>query len=86
MSHPAAAFPFAYLLPADPRQRRDTASPLVTRGSPRRLIVLVLSCVALAGGLAAALPSGDAQAMLKHECLYDREQGSNSSNDPLLCN
>ena len=86
MSHPAAAFPFAYLLPTGDQQMRDSAPPLVTMGSPRRrLIVLVLTFVALAGGMAAALPSGDAQAMIKHECLYDLEQGSNSTNDPLLC-
>ncbi len=86
MSHPAAAFPFAYLLPTDPSQPRDSAPPLVTMGSPRRrLIVLVLTFVALAGGMAAALPSGDAQAMIKHECLYDLDEGSNSTNDPLLC-
>ena len=87
MSHPAAAYPFAYLLPTDPaRQAHDTAPALVTLGSPRRrLVVLVLTFLALAGGMAAALPSGDAQAMIKHECLYDLEQGSNSTNDPLLC-
>ena len=85
MSHPAAAFPFAYLLPTD-EHMRDSAPPLVTMGSPRRrLIVLVLTFVALGGGMAAALPSGDAQAMIKHECLYDLDEGSNSTNDPVLC-
>ena len=67
-------------------QIENTAPALVTMGSPRRrLIVLVLAIVALAGGMAAALPSGEAQAMIKHECLYDLELGSNSTNDPLLC-
>ena len=45
----------------------------------------MLTFAALAGGLAATLPSGEAQAMVKHECLYDLEEGSNSTNDPLLC-
>ena len=84
--HPAD-FPFAYRLPTDVAlQIRATAPALVTMGSPRRrLVVLVLAFGALAGGLAATVPSGDAQAMIKHECRYDLEAGSNSTNDPLLC-
>ena len=87
MPQHAADFPFAYRLPTDVAlQIQDSGPALVTMGSPRRrLVVLVLTFAALAGGLAAALPSGDAQAMVKHECLYDLEEGSNSTNDPLLC-
>ena len=86
MPQHAADFPFAYRLPTDVAlQIRDTGPALVTIGSPRRrLAVLVLTFAALAGGLAAALPSGDAQAMVKQECVYDLDGGSNSTNDPLL--
>jgi hypothetical protein len=87
MSHPAAAFPFAYRLPTDAAVWiRDTDPALVTMGSSRRrLVVLVLTFLALAGGLAAMLPSGDAAAMVRQECVYDLDGGSNSTNDPLLC-
>ena len=88
MSHPAAAFPFAYLLPEDVPQRiRDTAPPLVTMGSPRRrLIVLVFTFLALAGGMAATLPSGEAQAMIKHDCLYNPNWESvDYTSDPANC-
>jgi hypothetical protein len=87
VSHPAAAFPFAYRLPTDAAVWiRDTDPALVTMGSPRRrLVVLVLTFLALAGGLAAMLPSGDAEAMVRQECVYDLDRGSNSTNDPLLC-
>jgi hypothetical protein len=72
MSHPAAAFPFAYLLPADPARTHATGPALVTMGSPRRrLIVLVFACLALSGGMVATLPSGNAQAMIKHDCIYN---------------
>jgi hypothetical protein len=62
MSHPAAASPFAYLLPTHASsQARETAPPLVTAGSARtRLLELVLTFLVLAGGLALALPSGPA--------------------------
>ena len=87
MSHPAAAFPFAYRLPTDATlQARGTDPAGVTPGSARSLlIVLVLMVLALAGGLAALPPSGEAHSMVKQECLYDLEAGSNSTNDPLLC-
>ena len=87
MAHPAADFPFAYRLPTDVALQIPGPSPaLVTMGSPRRrLVVLVLTFLALAGGLAATLPSGDAQAMVKQECVYDLDAGSNSTNDPVLC-
>ena len=62
MSHPAAAYPFAYLLPTRATsQTRETAPPLVMAGSARtRLIVLVLTFLTLVCGLAVALPSGPA--------------------------
>ena len=86
MSHPAAAFPFAYRLSTDATlQARGTDPAGVTPGSARSLlIVLVLMVLALAGGLA-ALPAGEPHSMVKQECLYDLEAGSNSTNDPLLC-
>ena len=68
MPQHAADFPFAYRLPTDVAlQIRDTGPALVTMGSPRRrLVVLVLTFAALAGGLAATLPvrgrAGDGQA------------------------
>jgi hypothetical protein len=88
MPHPGADFPFAYRLPTDVAlQIRDTAPPLVTIGSPRRrLVVLVLTIVALAGGMAAALPSGPAQAMVKHDCLYNPNWESvEYTADPANC-
>ena len=87
MSHPAAAFPFAYRLPTDAAVWiRDTDPALATTGSPRRrLAVLVLTFAALVGGLVATLPSGDAQAMVEQECVHDLDRGSNGSTDPLLC-
>lgn len=89
MSHPAGAFPFAYLLPTDPaRQVGDTDPARVTAGSPRRrLIVLVLAflALALAGGPAATLPSGEARAVVGHECRYDPGGDPNSADDPLSC-
>lgn len=85
---PHTAPEFAYRLPTDVALRiQDTAPPLVTMGSSRtRLIVLILTFLTVAGGMTATLPVGDAAAMVKHECLYDPEEGSNSTNDPLLCN
>ena len=61
---------YAYRLPVDvARQIQDTAPPLVTMGSPRRrLVVLVLIVVALAAGMAVTLPSGDAHASVLQEC------------------
>ena len=58
MSQHAADLLFAYRLPFDvAAQIQDTAPPLVTLGSPRRrLVVLVLTFGTLAGGLAALLP------------------------------
>jgi hypothetical protein len=87
MPQPASDFPFAYRLPTDVAlQIRDGAPPLVTMGSPRRrMIVLVLTFVALAGGLAATLPSGDAQAMVEQECLFHPRVSPTATNDPLLC-
>ena len=87
MSQHPADFPFAYRLPTDVAlQIRDTGPALVTMGSPRRRpAVLVLTFAALAGGVAATVPSGDSQAMVKQECVYDLDEGSNSTNDPLLC-
>ena len=73
MPQPAPDLPFAYRLPTDVALRiQDTGPALVTMGSPRRrLIVLVFTFLALAGGMAAALPSGGAQAMIKHDCVYN---------------
>ena len=87
MPQHAADFPFAYRLPTDVAlQIRDTGPAPVTKGSPRRrLAVLVLAFAALASGVAATVPSGDSQAMVKQECVYDLDEGSNSTNDPLLC-
>lgn len=51
----------------------------------RRLPVLLLAAGLASGAMAVVMPT-DAQAMVKHECLYDVELGSNSTNDPLLCN
>ena len=87
MPQHAADFPFAYRLPTDVALRiRDTAPPLVTTGSPRRrLVVLVLTFMALAGGLAATLPSGDAQAMVKQECVFHPVTSPTGTNDPVLC-
>ena len=87
MPHTAADIPFAYRLPTDVAlQIRATAPPLVTMGSPRRrLVVLVLTIVALAGGMAATLPSGDAQAMVKQECVFHPVTSPTATNDPVLC-
>jgi len=87
MSQHPADFPFAYRLPTDVALQIPAPSPaLVTTGSPRRrLVVLVLTFVALAGGVAATVRSGDSQAMVTQECVYDLDEGSNSTNDPLLC-
>ena len=69
----SADFPFAYRLPTDVAlQIRDTAPPVVTMGTPRRrLVVLVMLVAVLSGGLAVSLPSGPAQAMVKHDCVYN---------------
>lgn len=87
MAPTAADSPFAYRLPTEvARQIRDTAPPLVTIGSPRRrLAVLVLTIGVLGGGLAAALPSGEAQAMVKHECVFHPITSPTATNDPVLC-
>jgi hypothetical protein len=87
VSHPAAAFPFAYRLPTDVAvQIRATRPDPVTQDSPRwRMVVLVLTFFALVGALAVSLPSGDTQAMVRQECVYDLDAGSNSAGDPLLC-
>ena len=86
MPHPAD-FPFAYRLPTDAaRQIRDAGpAPATVRAPRRRLVVLALVVAALAGGVAASLPSGDAHAMVEQECVHDLDGGSNSTNDPLLC-
>ena len=69
----SADFPFAYRLPTDVAlQIQSTAPPLVTMGTPRRrLVVLVMLAAVLGGGLAVSLPSGPAQAMVKHDCIYN---------------
>jgi hypothetical protein len=88
MPQPALDSPYAYRLPTDVALRiRDTAPPLVTMGSPRRrLIVLVLTIVALAGGMAAALPSGEAQAMVRHDCIHNPNWESvEFESDPANC-
>jgi hypothetical protein len=86
MSHPAAAFPFAYRLPTDVAVWIRDVPARVPTGSPRRrLVVLVLTFLTLAGALVATLPSGDPQAMVRQECVHDLDQGSNSTNDPILC-
>jgi len=87
MSHPAAAFPFAYRLPTDvASQIRNTGPVPGTRGSSRgTLVALVLTVLVLVGGLAALLPSGTAEAMVTQECVHDLHPGSTSTDDPLLC-
>ena len=88
MPHPTPDFPFAYRLPTDvAAQIQGTAPALVTMGSPRRrLVVLVLLFGVLGGGLAATLPSGDAHAMIKHDCIYNPYWESVSyTADPANC-
>ena len=73
MSHPAAAFPFAYLLPTDPaRQVRDTGAALVTMGCPRRRLIALIS-------------SGGAQAV-EHDCVHNPNWESvDYTSDPTNC-
>jgi hypothetical protein len=87
VSHPAAAFPFAYRLPTDVAlQIRGTGPARLPQDSPRwRMVVLVLTFFALVGALAVSLPSGDAQALVRQECVHDLDGDSNSVDDPLLC-
>jgi len=88
MPEHAADFPFAHRLPTDVAlQIRDTGPALVTMGSARRrLVVLVLTFTAFAGGLAAMLPSGEAQAMIKHDCIYNPNWESvDYTSDPANC-
>ena len=66
-------FPFAYRLPTDVAAqihgRPAVDAPLVERGSPRRrLVVLVLVLGLFGGGLAAGLPTSEAQAMRDPDC------------------
>jgi len=80
--------PFVHRLnPAVAAQVQETAAPLVTMGSARtRLVVLVLTFFALAGGMAVALPSGEAQAMIKHDCIYNPNWESvEYESDPANC-
>jgi hypothetical protein len=87
MSHSAADFAFAHRLPTDVAQLipRPGLSPVGAHPARRRLVVLVLAVMALAGGIAATRPSGHAEAMVEQECVFDLDQGSNSTNDPVLC-
>lgn len=86
MPHPAPEY--AYRLPTDVAlQIHDTAPPLVTMGSPRaRLIVLVLTFGVLAGGLAATLPGGAAQAMPVQDCIsWTHWENPNYQSDASTC-
>ncbi len=87
MSHPAAAFPFAYRLPTDVAgQIRGSGPGPVSQDSPRwRMVVLVVTFFALVGALAVSLPSGTPQAMVGQECVSALEGGSNPVGHPLLC-
>ena len=41
--------------------------------------------MALAGGMAATLPSGEARAMVKQECVFHPVTSPTATNDPVLC-
>ncbi len=87
MSHPAAAFPFAYLLPTDrkPRTRYADRGAVTTGSRGRRLAVLVLTFLAPACGPAAMVPSAVARAMIERECPGAPDEGPGSTGEPLLC-
>ena len=73
MPEPSSKFPFAYRLPSDVAAQihgADAAAPpLVTLGSPRRgIAVLVLVLGLLGVGFAAGLPTSAASAMRTPDC------------------